>query len=368
MRVLHVAMARNPSSGIVRQMLSEQKAALDMGLPWSVKIFVPDSIAAVDHFSSAERSLAASVIESDEKIKNTWIGFRKLFYAWLLDKEQAFDIILLRYSSYDPIQYFHLTRTKKIVLLVHHTLEVPELSLGSGIVGKFKANLEKVIGFFALRQAKGQIGVTREILDYEQKRCYLSSQAGLIYPNGIQIKKDAIAEDHRGDIPKLLFIASEFFPWHGLDRLLDSVQKSSDLFHLDLVGRLCERDRLRAEKDSRIRVHGYLGIDKIRELIAKADVGLSSFALDRNKMHEACTLKVREYLSMGLPVYAEHKDVFPEEFAFFKYGKCDVAAIIKYAMDMRLVSRTSIAEASRPLIDKRVLLKELYDQLQLVAY
>src|SRR5690606_39054416 len=88
-------------------------------------------------------------------------------------------------------------------------------------------------------------------------------------------------------------------------------------------------------------------------------LGLSSFALDRKGMHEACTLKVREYLMMGLPVGAGHKEVFPEGFPYFFDAGVDVNALFSFAGRVGKVSRSLVSEAARPYIDKTVLLTGL---------
>ena len=71
-------------------------------------------------------------------------------------------------------------------------------------------------------------------------------------------------------------------------------------------------------------------------------------------MTEACTLKVREYLRAGLPVYAGHRDsALPEISNYFRQGPAQWRAILEYARAVRPVSRATIALAARPLIDKK---------------
>ncbi len=45
----------------------------------------------------------------------------------------------------------------------------------------------------------------------------------VVYPNGILYSDgDDALVDRRGDRPEIIFVASYFFDWHGLDALFDS--------------------------------------------------------------------------------------------------------------------------------------------------
>ena len=82
-------------------------------------------------------------------------------------------------------------------------------------------------------------------------------------------------------------------------------------------------------------------------------------------MTEACSLKVRDYLRAGLPVYAGHRDsALPPDFEYFRQGPAQWSAILAYARCMRSVPRSTIAVAARPLIDKKVLLERLHRCLE----
>lgn len=364
LKVLHVAMSRDPSSGIVRQMISEQQAVKKVGLPWVVNIFVSNESVQLNSNKNLDENEQQSVMVTESGMKNTWLGFRLAYFKWLLNKEKDFDVILLRYSSYDPMQYWYLSKTKKQVFLVHHTLEVPELLLEKGVKNKLKALVEIAIGSLSIKKAKGQIGVTQEILNYEQSRVKGSCGPSFVYPNGLKVNEDSVVSDYRdANIPHLLFIASDFYSWHGLDIILASIAKSDAEFHLEVIGNVYEADRLCAIHDKRISLRGPLGINEIRMLASRADLGLSSFALYRKKMAQACTLKTREYFVMGLPVYSGHADVFPDEFKFYKNDECDIAKICQYAMTMKSIPRESVLSAAKSHIDKEIIIMDVYKKI-----
>ena len=359
MRVLHTAQSIDPAIGIINQMVWEQQAAKDLQLPWRSAIFAPSCCA-----KSSDIVVTIDGVERQAglfKRLRAWWYLRSRYYSWLRKQESQVDVFLLRHSVADVFELFFILRTKKPVFLVHHTLEVPELT-GTGFDNPIKALVEVVVGYASLRLAKGIVGVTDEIIQYEQSRLRGLHKECFKYPNGI-IFSGRPLKDRRGETPELLFVASSFVPWHGLDLLLQSIPESQADFLLHLVGQVGDDLKALAKSDSRIVIHGKLTQNEIKHLSETCWVGISSLALDRKNMTEACTLKVREYLMLGLPVYAGYSDVFPESFIFYKKGKADISSILGFAQFHRSSSREETSLDSRPYIDKEILLKKLYDDL-----
>ncbi|NML46555.1 glycosyltransferase family 4 protein [Ramlibacter sp. G-1-2-2] len=337
----------------------EQAAARQLGLDWDVRIFCPEG--------SIERSevvvYAPAIGVPDSRLAKlvTWLRVKIAYYKWLRERMAEVDVFMLRYYVHDPFQLLFLLTCKKPVVLVHHTLEVPELSL-QGQSGRIRAALEWALGPFCIRAASLIAGVTNEIVSYELERSNARAKPRLTYPNGI-LYTDATVIDDRADGPEIIFVAGHFSAWHGLDLLLDALEASSANCVIHLVGQLSREDQVRADRDLRIRCHGVLSAAAIRDISRRCSLGLSSLALHRNKMKEACTLKVREYLMMGLPVYAAYKDVFPTDFPFFKEGAPDLDQIVEYAKQCASFSREEVSSQSRVHIEKSILLGQFKSQL-----
>jgi len=292
-----------------------------------------------------------------------WVRLRRDYHRWLLQIQHNYDALLLRYYVHDPFQLWFVRRATKPVYFVHHTLEVPELAGAGGLIGSGRALAEGLLGGRTIGKARGIVCVTPEIARYEAARRRETSASIFIYPNGI-VYSGKKAEDKRADIPKILFVASSFVAWHGLDRLLESVGRFRGPFVLHLVGAVGVNERNVAKLDPRIVLHDRLSHEAISQLAASCDVGLSSFALDRKQMTEACTLKVREYLMLGLPVYADYREVLPENFPYYRRGPADIELIVQFAQELRQVSRSSVSETARPYIDKQVLLAGLIAEIK----
>jgi glycosyltransferase involved in cell wall biosynthesis len=360
MKLLHAAVSTNAGIGIVNQMQWEQDAARRLSLDWDVALYTSAA-----HLADSSIVVSTPLISSGKNIFLQLFNLIKLrigYYRWLRSRENDYDVLVLRHSVADIFQPLFILATNRPVFLVHHTLEVPELLVGKNMAGHIAAMLEKLTGYLSLKFCAGIIGVTQEILEYEKKRSGRSNIPELLYPNGILLG-EAPSVDNRTSTPEILFVASLFSPWHGLDRLLSSLKNNRDHFVLHLVGNIFPSEIEMINSDPRVVVHGRLAPEGIDALSRQCWLGLSSFALDRKLMHEACTLKVREYLANGLPVYAGYADVFPGTFKYFRKGRADLSQILKFANEFRFESRVTVITSSRNYICKEFLVRNLYLQL-----
>lgn len=340
----------------------EQLAAEALEIDWTVKIF-----------SLPHKSLSAGIFEFSVKVlpgerrnllrrARDYMSFRREYYAWLKAESKKYDVILLRYSTSDPFLHAFISGCQKPVYLVHHTLELSELRAMGGVANKFRIGLERICRARNHEASSGFIGVTKEILQHRPK-IKAGDRPNFCYPNGVMVEDFAVSrrevEKSKNQVAVLIFVASQFSRWHGLDLLLDSIEKSKADFVLHIAGHLEEKDRIRAENDRRIFLHGHVTKKKLEDLISVAEVGLSSFALHRNGMKEACPLKSREYLAQGLAIYGGHRDIFPEGCVFYKEGRPDIAAILEFRDQIVQMDRGDILNQARPYIEKKKLLLEL---------
>lgn len=352
-KVLHAAYQKNFSPGISAQMYAEQKAADEIGINWHSRLYTSRSTFPTDVVDSSLGAGGAS---------------KKNFYRWLTKMSEQYDAILLRHMPADCHELKFLLRAKLPVFLMHHTLEVPELLVSPNARSVAKAAAEVILAPWSIRQARGIVGVTEEIVDYELLRSGCSRSNSIVYPNGVDLSSIGNAGDARtGSVPRLIFVSSYFQPWQGLDRLISAAKSCDEEFVIDIVGNVNEADANSALLDRRFILHGHLDNSRVDALLAKSWLALSCFALDRKKMKQACTLKVRQYLSHGVAVYASHLDVFPPKFPYFKTGDCNLNDIVSFARNMRQLSREDIRKITLPYIDKVTLLRGCYERLMRLA-
>lgn len=357
MKVLHAALLQNYSSGVVSQMYSEYIAAKELGINYEVRIFMPQQ----DVPERYKEIIEFFQIENSIKIK-TWIEIRRKYYEWLGSKKDSIDIYVLRYLMYDPCQYFFIKNNDKKVYLVHHTLEIPELRL-NGIKGYTQSILEKYWGDKSIKSSAGIVGVTNEIVSYERLRSKCDTKLGIVYPNGISMSNLDIQDFREGNIPEILFVASYFYDWHGLDILIEEMKRSDLNVTIHIVGKVRDSNLVDLKKDKRFVIHSSLTYSQIEAISARCWIALGSFALFRAKIKEGSTLKVREYLNNGLPVYSGHKDIFPEDFNFYKYDHLNIKNMVIFANEMRNVNKMEVRKQAEKYISKKIILKQFYNQI-----
>lgn len=143
-----------------------------------------------------------------------------------------------------------------------------------------------------------------------------------VIANGIDLAAFPSAPLPAPDGPlRLVFIGSRDTPWHGLER----VAELGTLFPtatVDVIG------TERVPAPANVIFHGELPRTKYEPLLLGATAALGTLGLFRKHMDEACPLKVREYLALGLPVLGGYRDTdVPEEADYFLRVPNDSASL-----------------------------------------
>jgi hypothetical protein len=111
---------------------------------------------------------------------------------------------------------------------------------------------------------------------------------------------------------RAVFIGSAGSPWHGVDKIVTLAGQLPE-WHFDLIGPSLDVESV----PPNITMHGVIGREEYECVLERADVAIGSLALHRNRMDEACPLKLREYLAYGLPCINGYRDTdFPESVPF----------------------------------------------------
>ncbi len=362
MRVLHAALMQSYEPGILKQMYSEQQAARRVGLAWSCLLRMPHPGVEPIDFVDALPQLES--LSFTRRILTAFMS-RYYYYKKIASIGKQCDVVFLRYRVADPMLFFFLLISRLPVYTVHHTLEVPELARYVNFKGKLKFLLEKQLGKWNLRLVEGVVCVTGEIASYEKNRARKNQLRTYIYPNGILVdSRRTLGFGEQRFVPEILFVANNFVPWHGLDLLLADISNSHRRFVLHIVGAVSSELISDHIHDKRIILHGKKFGRDLEVLMQRSWIGLSSFALFRKGMQEACTLKVREYLLEGLPVYSGHKDGFPPWFSYYREGPPLIDEILDFAESMKHVPPKEVREASLPFISKELLMQKLYSEIK----
>jgi glycosyltransferase involved in cell wall biosynthesis len=313
---------------------------------------------------------------SEPMFRQTPLPFRMMFmrnlWTWViaLRLSKTHDIVMMRHMTFDPFAFIFAPLIPNRVS-VHHAKEVEELRLvRKGWRGRAAARLERASGAFAVSRAKMIFGVTREIAEYQRDTRAPDKEIG-VYPNGVDVSRvPLLADKRKHDQINIAFICGTFSAWHGLDKLIEAVDAGSFApddcsFSIHLIGNLSagQIEEISAnEKRSRIfKCHGLMNADEYRNIIDVCDYGVASLAMTRQNLKEGSTLKVREMLAMGLPVYSGHQDLaLPEDEKFvFITKRPNMSEMVAFGKYVKTISRDFVRERSKGLIEKKEAMKSV---------
>lgn len=365
MSVLHVSLLGRPLSqslGFKAQLAAESAGAESLArssrIAWCTVLLVPARNA------EGDADFPIPVVPVPRRYIGR-IGRRLFLWRYVREAASTFDVVLVRHSVLDPLQPL-VTRRLRNVAVVYHSKGEPELQ-GAG--HPVLARVEQLLMWANRRSGSIPIGVTAELFRYASTQKDAHSPERVL-PNGVDLKRHPIptgngsAESGAVDV---VFAASHFAPWHGLDLLLEAAAhwrpSKGEQLNIHLVGALGELERA-AIADLRndavtIEIHGTLGPSELARLFAGMDIGVGSLALDRAGIMDACTLKVREYLAQGLPVYSTHRDCgLPPDFRYYlRDSSVDICQLIAFAQRMRATKHADVRRAAKDYISKEAIMR-----------
>lgn len=151
-----------------------------------------------------------------------------------------------------------------------------------------------------LRRADLFLFVTRELAGARAFRGYRGRRG--VVSNGVDLAAYPELPSPATDAPRLVMVGSPNQPWQGYDKLVLLARRRTG-WRFDIVG----PGPWPGSPDN-VTWHGPLDRAGTLRVLAGADAGIGTLALHRKGLHEACALKVREYLAVGLPVLLANHD------------------------------------------------------------
>lgn len=327
-------------------------------------------------------------LEKDSKLYRLPFIFRGLFgrklfaWLWLLNNARKFDYVIIRHMEFDPFALiFAWFIPNRIV--VHHSREVEELLLiEKNWKGKVASIMEKISGRISAKTSTALLTVSLDLINYQRKERHLPENFPIIhFPNGIIVNNTPILENlvPKKGIIELGFIAEKFSPWHGLDLLIDNCEKeivknTKQKIIIHLIGSLnsdyLKQIKLINNKKGNIEIKNYGNIRQKEyiKVFKKCTIGIGSLAMHRVGLTDGSTLKVREMLAMGLPVFSGHKDTaIPNNFPYYYYSmEIDINKIIDFAHKMSKTTRKEVRNASYQYIDKKRWILKLVKEIKIL--
>ena len=247
------------------------------------------------------------------KIKDKILPYNYILRKFsLIEKSiplRNYDYVVLRYPFADKTCIRFVEKYE--VISEHHSYEIHELK--ANLINKSSARI-KLVSLVRLlleykygrryrEQCKGLIAVTDEIRCKEVAKInkYLPSIA---ISNGVDV--DAIKMTSYRPLEtknlNMIFVASNLLPWHGLKRILTSIEKYEGEYDitLHLVGDMKPSTMNPLSKGKTI-YHGVRDGIELDEIYSRSNVAISTLALHLKNLKEAASLKTREYTARGIP-------------------------------------------------------------------
>ena len=326
------------------------------------------------------------IINSNIEKKEKSLIFKKIPYGKIFKKFcryfiikrlvdfEKYDYVIIRYSGVD-FSFFTLKEYYKKIITEHHTFEDAEALSNNNFI---RYLLEKFLSKFFLKYVKAFIGVTREIINYENRR--YGYKPSVVISNGIAVDSIPFTKFKpiQNNILNIIFVASYFAPWHGLDIFVKKLfsYKGDVKIVLHIVGEVSKNDKNLIENVNHekieIKLHSKKYGDELDKLfalssIALSSIALSSIALSSKKMNEASPLKTREYIARGIPfVYGyEDSDLTGDEKFALKIDKDNFSfdEIVKFAKKVSVCKNISykMREFAKEKLDWGIKMKQMYN-------
>jgi len=263
------------------------------------------------------------------------------------------DIIYCRYIKFAPFLSQTLSTHGKYVVEVNtdDSVEFFRRGILNGVY-----NIITRSAF--LTGACGFVFVTNEL---SQKKVFTKfNKPACIIGNGYILTELALesrkSKRRRSGQINLVFAGTAGMSWHGIDKVIAMARGCPD-FQFHLAGFTSEA--IKAKVPSNFKFHGWLNSAQLFRLYQDMDVAISTLALHRNMMQEACPLKSREYLSFGLPIISGYQDTdlsAPVNFVL-QLENCEdnvasaISVIRSFCLGARDISKASIMEFSATNLD-----------------
>jgi glycosyltransferase involved in cell wall biosynthesis len=212
------------------------------------------------------------------------------------------DVIYFRFAHHSPGLPGLFSRYPTIAEINSDDLQEYDLTLSAPKRVYHRMTRERV-----LCQVRGFVAVTSELA----KRFSGFAKPTEIIGNSIDFAALPILPVATPDCRiRLIFVGNTGTPWHGLERV-DDLAGMFPEYEFVVIG-CTPRDYLGCpgvrNVPPNLQLVGMMAQQEYLPLLTNATAAIGTLGLYRKHMDEACPLKVREYLALGLPVIGAYQD------------------------------------------------------------
>lgn len=292
------------SSGVLKKLIGQVRAWRELGHEATLFTMGPrrDAPFALD-FAELGEAFGAIDQRSLEKYRFARLGFaNKIASAAMVAKrlrEYRPDVIYYRQQGLWYPGLGSILSAAPSVLEVN-TIEEAE----AGRWGKAYALAYRLTGDRAFELTDAQVCVTDEIAKHYAR----FGKPACVIANSLDQAPRALAPAANA-APAFVFVGSATVgadSWHGVDKIV-ALARALPESAFNVVG-MHAADLGIADVPANMRFHGPLHGEALIDVYRVSDIAISTLALHRLGMAEACPLKTREYLIHGLPAIVGYSE------------------------------------------------------------
>lgn len=252
----------------------------------------------------------------------------RVFY-YLFNKralmEQAIDFnkydrVVLRHSFSDGSLLRLMDRLP--VLLEFHSKIITELevkeaetsSIVKKIIRRIRITIEKRYLYQLVKKSAGFITMGQELAEHYTEHSTGSTPHQIIF-NGCDVSsiKKTGFKAFNGQELNIVFLGSRPDPWHGIPRLIRSVQhyrKSGGNVQVNLhfVGKIGPAEVGLSAADKGFYFHGVLQNEELDDVMSKMNLAICTLAQYMKQLDETSAIKTVEYLARAIPFVIAYED------------------------------------------------------------
>ncbi len=320
MKVAYIyILLKNSSVGVVRKVLDQEVALRKLNND-DFEIIV---LSTEKESSDKNLRFVKYGLSSFPMCTNFMYIFAKYYLINKSIKISSYDKVIIRYVGADLSGVFFMKKHRNVIFEVH-AIEADEFkskiqytnSLIKKLIRSFRLVQELTFRRAIFKRAYGFITMSDEIVRGLNKIVKGKINAKTI-ANGIdtsRIKKTGFST-FDGNHLKVVFIGSRPDSWHGIDRLVKSVNSFLSQFpekkiELHFIGGISINDidvDISEIKDSII-FHDLKYGNELDDIMEKMHIAVGPLALYRKKLNDVSALKTCEYTARGIPFFQAFND------------------------------------------------------------
>ncbi|MCM8767484.1 MAG: glycosyltransferase [Candidatus Omnitrophica bacterium] len=205
------------------------------------------------------------------------------------------DILYVRYDLWRRSYNLLFKKYKTIIEIQTNDLAEFKLLANQSFKKKILYLYFRIFRNRFLSNSDGFITVTKELAELSSYKKYKKPITCI--PNGIFLSNYPIIKkiSQSNEKVRLFFIGTSNYPWHGID-IIERIAKEIPDYEFHLVG-----EKKQGETLKNIIYYGELNQDNYIKILEKCQICISTLALYRKNMKEACPIKTREILGLWIP-------------------------------------------------------------------